>query len=636
MIMKKSCIGKLAVMVAVIMFIISCTSADKPASTAEGPVKILDPGSSWVVSEDTTLSGLTIAGGTIGVPEGYSLTMTVDGVETAIKPGEYKGDIKLTLTEIILKEDPSHGSEFNLRAAVYLENGRYVPEKSVSAALVEGTVTATSVNDARITSVGEVFNGIIATGDSRAAYTISNPVIDLTGNGADDFAGVGAAIMVDGNADVTLNNAFITTNGCARTAIFVGGASTMEVNDSTIEVGSPSLPEGYKDVFTEGGKFFFRVPFMLGLSGTCRATNIVDKVKEVSYNNSHIKAQGWGAMSIDGGDNTVLTMTNCIIETVESGYGAYAIGGSTDIFKGCTVNVADMALVGTGGNGVFTDGTVVNSRRFGVMYHGSGDLTIDKGSVFNTKSTAIQLKSPSHNIVIDNAQINPENGIIIQVMPNDDPHNPVSIYGDGATLGADAPGARGASGPEGEAPEGGAIGARGGELPAGGEGGGIAPRPEGPEGTAVPEVAGNDINATFRNVTLKGDIINGDTASCPVNVSFEKATITGAITTAKVINAVGPDGEKITMTTPHLYMLIGEVKNIFGATNEKNGIEVSFDSDSRWVVDKTSYLTGLSIAGDNSITAPDGYSVSMTVDGVETQIRAGAYNGNIVLMVNKI
>jgi hypothetical protein len=369
------------------------------------------------------------------------------------------------------------------------------------------------------------------------------------------------------------------------------------------------LPEGYKDVFTEGGKYFFRVPFMLGLSGTCRATNIVDKVKSVSYTNSHIKAQGWGAMSIDGGDNTVLTMTNCIIETVESGYGAYAIGGSTDIFSGCTFNVADMAMIGTGGSGVFTDGTIVNSRRFGVMFHGSGDLTIDKGSVFNTKSTAIQLKSPSHNIVVDNAKLNSENGIIIQVMPNDDPHSSGMSGGPGAAPGGEAP----------------AAGARGG-----------APRPEGPEGTFVPTVISNDINATFRNVTLKGDIINGDTANCPVNVTFEKANITGAITTATVTNALGPNGEEITMNTPHLYKLIGEVKNAYCATDAKNGIKVSLDGNSKWVVDKTSYLTGLTIAEDGIITAPNGFNVTMTVDGVKTPIKAETYKGKIVLMVTKI
>ncbi len=597
------------------ILIITLAAAGRAATAAADTTKYLYPGASWVVNETTSLTGLTIAGGTISAREGHSLTMTVDGVETAIKPGAYKGKIVLTLTKIVVKKDASHQTQFNLRTGIYLENGKYVPEYSVPAAVVGGTVTDTSVKNVRITSVGEEFNGIIATGDSRASYTISNPVINLTGNGADDFAGIGAAIASDGNAEVTVNKASIVTNGCARTAIFVGGASTMHVNDSNIEVGSPPLPEGYKDVFTEGGKYFFRVPFMLGLSGTCRATNIVDKVKAVTYTNSRIKAQGWGAMSIDGGDNTKLTMTKCTIETVESGYGAYAIGGSVDTFSGCTFNVADMALIGTGGSGVFTDGTVVNSRRFGVMYHGSGDLTIDKGSVFNTKSTAIQLKSPSHNIVVDNARINPENGIIIQVMPNDDPNSRSSAAG------GNAEGTRGGSAPAGNAPEAGA--------------GGMAPRPEGVEGTVIPTVVSSDINATFRNVTLKGDIINGNTATCPVNVTFEKATITGAITTATVKMAVGPNGEEITMKTPHLYKLIGEVSNTYCATNDKYGINVSLDAGSQWIIDKTSYLTGLNVAQGGAISAPKGYSVTMTVDGVNKPIVPGAYKGKIILTVTK-
>ena len=607
--MEKKSIGVLLIAFLVLMLMMPPKASDGTTTATTAPLhKILSPGSSWVVNETTRLSGLTVSGGTIRAAEGYSLTMTVDGVETAIKPGDYKGNIVLTLTKIAVKKDASHQTQFNLRTGIYLEDGRYIPEKSVSAAVVGGTVKDASVNGVKITSIGEEFNGIIATGATRAVYTIINPIINLTGNGADDFAGIGAAIASDGNADVTVNKATIVTNGCARTAIFVGGTSTMHVNDSMIEVGSPPLPEGYKDVFTEGGKYFFRVPFMLGLSGTCRATNIVDKVKEVSYTNTHIKAQGWGALSIDGGDKTNLKVTKCVIETVESGYGAYAIGGSVDTFSGCVFNVADMALIGTGGSGVFTDGTVVNSRRFGVMFHGSGDLTVDKGSVFNTRSTAIQIKSPSHNILVDSAKLNAENGIILQVMPNDDPNARGGRGGTGAAARGQAPGA---------------------------EAGGNAPRPEGPAGTAVPSVASSDINAIFRNVSLTGDIINGDTASCPVNITFEKASIKGAITTAIVTNALGPNGEEITMKTPQLYKLIGEVSNTYGATDEKYGIAISLNSGSRWVVDKTSYLTGLTLAKGATVTAPTGYNVTMTVDGVKTPIEAGTYRGKIVLLVSK-
>ncbi len=587
--------------VTVLMFF---AAANGSATSSSATEKVLDPGTAWVVDGITRLSSLTVSGGSIGAPEGYSLTMTVNGVETAIKPGSYRGDIILTPTKIIPKEDPMHGLVFNMRTGVYLENGKYVPEKSVTAAVNGGMVTDTVVKDVHITSVGEEFNGIIATGDERASYIIEGPVINLTGNGADDFAGVGAGIMSDGNADVTVNNASIITDGCARTAVWVGGASSMHVNNSTIEVGSPALPEDYKDVFTEGGKRFFRVPFMLGLSGTCRATNIVDKVKETTYYNTSIKAQGWGALSIDGGDNTRLTVTKCLIETVESGYGAYAIGGSVDRFENCIFNVADMALIGTGGSGVFTDGTIVNSRRFGVMLHGAGDVTIDKGSVFNTASTALQIKGCASNIVVDSATLNAGNGIILQTMPNDDPHS--------RAMAAAASGA--------------------------GEGrGGEAPADEFPADGGMPvEETSSDVNAVFSNTTLTGDVVNGNTGAGALTVTLKNATLEGAITTADIELAKGPNGEEITMETPHLYQLIGEVKNTYGATGSAHGVTVSLDKKSQWVVAKTSYLTKLKIAKKGTVVAPEGYKVVMTVDGKETPIGAGTYSGHIVLAVTSL
>jgi hypothetical protein len=576
-----------------------------------GTNKNIASGSTWEVTETTNLDSLTIAeGAIIKAPEGQQLTLTVDGVETGIKPGTYKGKIVLTPTENIPMTDNMHGVPYILRTGIYVDNGVIVPQKSVSAAVVGGTVTNTSATDVSITSIGENFNGIFVTGDSKSSYSIINPKINFTGNGGSDFAANGAALTSYGKADVTVNNASIITNGVIRTAVWVGGESTMHVNDSNIETGNPALPPGHKDQFTEGGHVMRNVPFMLGLTGTCRSTNLIDS-GTAYYTNTHIKAQGWGALSTDASKDVKLYATKCLIETIESGYGAYALGGSVDTFSGCTFNVADMAVCGTGGDSVFTDGTVVNSRRLGIMYHGSGDITIDKGTVFNSKSTAIQLKAPGHNLIVDNAQINSENGIIVQVMANDDPN--ARGFSGGARGDAPAGGARGAA-PAGGAPAGG--------PPAGG-------------GTAARAARSSDVNATFRNVTLKGDIINGNTAECPVSVTFEKATITGAITTATVKHALGPNGEEITMKTPQFYKLIGEVTNTYSATDDKYGITVSLDADSKWVVDETSYLTSLTIANGASITAPEGYSVTMTVNGIKKTIGAGTYKGKIVLTVTQ-
>jgi hypothetical protein len=600
--MTKRLIKTLAAIGAAAMLMMPFTVAGTTAFAAAASDKNLDAGSTWFIHKTTVLTGLTITkGAAVRAPEGYRVTMTVDGVETPIRPGVYRGNIVLTPTEDIIIKNTSGGSSYtyHYRAAVYLENGKHVPGKSVAAAVVGGTITDASAKDIKIISVGDNFNGIIATGDSRSSYSIMNPFIDLTGNGGNDFAGYGAAIMSGGKAELSVDKAKIITRGAVRTAVFVSGDSTMRINDSDIEVYNGTLPEEYLFTWTTGG-VMMEVPFMLGLTGNVRATNLVEN-GTAYYNNTHIKAQGWGALSTDASKNVRLYAAKCTIETIESGYGAYALGGSVDTFSGCTFNVADMAMIGAGGDGIFTEGTVVNSRRFGVMYHGSGNLTIDKGTVFNTKSTAIQLKSPGHRIIVDNAQLNAENGIILQTMPNDDPYMPYI-----ASLMA------GSGGGQGGPPSGGAVP---GDAPAGGGG------------------RSTDVNATFRNTALNGDIVNGDTASADMNIAFENATITGAISSATVKHALGPSGEEITMQNPELYYLIGEVANTYCATDEKYGVTVSLDAGSKWIVDKTSYLTGLTIARGAAISAPKGFSVTMTIDGVKKPIRAGDYRGRIVLTV---
>jgi hypothetical protein len=531
--------------------------------------------------------------------------MTVNGVETPIVAGIYSGKVVLTPTIYIPMEDTMMGGKFNLRTAIYVDNGVVVPEKSVLSAVAGGTVTNTYASDINITSVGENFNGIIAAGNSK--YSVINPRINFTGNGGSDFAAVGAAITSFGKADLTVNNARIITNGAIRTAVWVGGESTFHMNDSSIETGSPPLPAGYKDVFAGGGKVMMEVPFMLGMTGTCRSTNLLNNATAY-YTNTHIKAKGWGALSIDNATNVKLYATKCLIETIDSGYGSYAMGGSINTFSGCTFNVADMALCGTGGDGIFTDKTIVNSKRFGIMYHGSGNITIDKGSVFNTKSTAIQLKSPGHNIVVDNAELNPENGIILQIMANDDPFM------------------AGGNFPEGFLPSGPSSDSAKGEGASAGSASSTATML--PGASAIP-----DINAVFRNVTLKGDMIHADTSSCPVKISLEKTSLTGAVTTAVVKHATGPNGEVLSMKTPQLYKLIGEVTNTFCATSDKYGLELSLDKDSSWIVDKTSYLTGLTIAEGASIMAPKGSRVMMSVDGETKPIKTGTYKGEIIVAV---
>ncbi len=573
--------------------------------------KYLEASSQWFIQETTSLSSLTISeDASIKAPEGYSVTMTVDGVNKPIKTGKYEGKIILTVTENIFVKP------YNFRTAIYVDNGRVVPEKSVSAFVVGGEVTGKSAKGISITSEEECVNGIYVTGESE--YTIENPVIQMSGNGGNDFVGYGAAVMSTGHAKVTLENAKIVTHGAVRTAVFAGGDSEMTINNSYIEVNNGKLPDDYK--FTVDPSRMKEVPWPLGLVGNCRATNTVGR-SITHYNNTHIKAQAWGCLSTDAVQSCKLYAKNSIIETVESGYGAYSIGDCLDHFSGCTFKVKDMALIIAGeASGTFTDKCVVNSGRFGVMMHsgsGGGTLTIDKGSVFNTKSTAIQVKGRGTSIIVDEAELNPGNGIILIAMENDDPLMKM-MPGPGGPGGPDGPGGPGApGGPGGTDIDFDPAWIFG--MPGGGDG------PDLPPPGANTNYSG-DVNATFKNVTLKGDIIHSMTEKGDMTVAFENTTITGAVTTAVSV----PAGEIPTQKT---YYLIGEVVNTFCASGNEHGIKVSLDGKSSWTVDKTSFLDSLTIAPGAAVTAPAGRKLTMTVDGVTTEIKAGTYTGKITLSV---
>jgi hypothetical protein len=633
--MKKRILRSPAFFYVAILVVMLFMISDWAAVSAFAETKKVADGSTWVVDKTTTLTELSVGKGTsITVPEGHTLTMTVDGTETPVNPGSYKGNIVLTVAEDIVVNKESFGTKtkYSFRTAIFVEDGAVVEKKSVKAAAVGGKITNASAKDVAITSAGDNFNGFfIRTSESNKTpfpYSIENLKINFTGNGGDDFAGYGAAIAASGYADVSVNKAEIITDGVIRSAAFVGGNATLRVNDSFIHTGSPAkLPKVVTGMM--------EVPWMLGLTGTCRSTMLCDS-GTAYYTNTHIVADGWGALSTDSVKSVKLYATNCTIDLVKGGYGAYADGDSLDTFSGCTFNVKDMALIMTQGSGVFTDGTVVNSQRYGVMAHsgfGSNTLIIDKGSVFNTKETAILLKSTGPTIVVDNAKLNSENGIILQAMVNDDPNMSGGGMGgpSGAPMGGGMPAASGGT-PEG-APVAGGQGPQG-AMP-GGAAGGTGGMPQGamPQG-GMPGMPGgsggsSDFKATFKNVTLKGDIINSMTSLGDGIIAFENASITGAITTATTALA----GEK---PTKEKYYLIGAVKNTYCATGDKHGIKVSLDGKSKWIVDKTSYLTELTIAKGASVSASQGSKVTMTVDDIEKPVIAGTYKGKIVMKAEKM
>jgi len=615
--------------------------------------KKVEAGSTWVVAETTKLDALTIAeGATVAAADDqHSVTMTVNGVETGLVPGDYKGKIVLEVNDANIF--PYREFKHYYRQAIYMDETGKVDAKSVTSAVTGGKVTGDLVEDVKVSSVGEAFNGIYVCGGKK---TLKNIKIDFKGNGGNDFAGWGSAVMGTGKTTtLVVDGADIDTKGAVRTAVVSSNGASVIVKNSDILTKNGELPAGYVPNVDLG--IMKEVPWMLGLVGNCRSTNLLGDYSKSTFINSSLVSEGWGVLSTDDCKEVKLTAINCKVAVKgKSGYGAYVIGDATDSFYGCDVDVPDYAVIMTGGKANFgssnpervaklnkdlqldlTDDelkalpekqTVVNSKRFGVMWHGNGPVSITDGTVFNCKEAVFLIKSATADINVDGSkgvQLNSDNGIILQLMENDDPG---PVFEDGHMYN---------KGVYTQPPK----------------------RPDRIEDFDITAVNESDVKATFSNIKLSGNFYNatrGDKKPGPppgmpegagpgpgpegdsspaggptgkpqknLVLNFVNAEISGMITCSGAIH-------NITTITAKEYYELGEVKNI-PCPPINNGVIVSLDAKSKWTVTDTSYLTALNIAQGASISAAAGKSIKMTVDGVEKAIAAGSYKGVIVITV---
>jgi hypothetical protein len=603
--------------------------------------KEIKAGEVVVIDKTTQLSELVIgAGAELRAPEGYYLAMTVDSIGTPIEEGTYKGDIVLTVAKVFTKETYRFGvySNSDYQAGVIINDGHYVKESSVPSILRGGSFDEHSAQGMEITSNQWDFNGFFVTGDSD--YTISDVKINLSGDGTDDFVGLGAGIAVSGSARVTVNNAEIHSTGLGRGTAFVGSDSEVTFNDCffTLDTGHPSeeeLAEKAQDRMLEP-------PWQMGIRGYGRTTNVAG-MATVNYNRCHFISNSWGVLSIDGGCVTRMNAKDCLVELRgDSGYGCFSIAddvafdyekfgdyGAYNVMDHCVINVPTYPIIMSNGKsgGAFINGSTINSKRFGclIFRNSGGKLEVKSGTTMNTGKATFLMKGTNSYIECDDAHLNPANGVILQVMDSDE----TGMGGGAFNI------------PIGEKDK----KIRGRDLT-----------------VAVPT---EDIFASFSNMTVKGDMFNSTTnllANCRpdpfadpnkahdgpppmdfgqirgmgtdlqgpknVDISFKNAKVEGLITAASASYRKG-----LTRIEKENCEDLGDI-TCTAAAPVNNGVIVSLDRYSEWTVTGKCYLTKLAIARGAVIKGVKGKTVKMTVDGEKTPIEAGTYTGKIILTVS--
>ena len=604
------------------------------APTASTKTRIsVGAGETYEVSETTRLSELSIAeGGKISTPDGYSVTLTVDGVETGqlltvtggtrtlISAGTYRGDVVLTVAET--NAVTYETLTFPFRQALYVDADGVVRAKSVLAGVLGGRLTDALAENVSITSTGECFDGVFV---QNAGYTLQQPVISLTGNGRCDFAGYGAAVVGTGSSTrLVVDGARIATKGVVRTGVISNDGANVIVKNSSVRTRNGVLPSDYQA--TVETPYMESVPWMLGLDGTVRATNLIGKNSRATYLNSSVFSETWGALSVEGGSGLKLTAVNSHVgNTGEYGYGTYAIGDAVVRVLGSRFDVGSYATIIAGpaasvhyGDSTreavaalntelelgLTDAevaavpvrnTVVDSGHFGYMFFGTGTLKVDGGTVINSEKSTFLNKGQQTTITVDGsggARLNPRNGVVLQMIELDDP-GPVNVDGKMMNVG---------------------VYTEPTDDPA---------KDSSFDTTAVHAADGA---ATFTSIGLKGDFYNGMRKGKNMVLTFENSTVQGVISATRARHRVS------TIDASNFYEL-GEVTNTV-QTAVNNGVIVQLAGGSTWTVTGTSYLTKLVVTTDAAVKAPRGRSVTMTVDGTATVIEAGgSYSGAIVVTV---
>lgn len=607
---------------------------------------ILTINSRQVLDETVRLRELHISPeAVLAAPEGKFISLCVNGTGRQILPGTYIGDIVLSVAESYRM--PPHGlmknmndmenfgfKDTNFKNAVVVENGRLSAGKCVPALVTGGEIRDDAMCGGYIASNEDSFNAALITGNSR--YEINGLRVDFDGLGANDFMGVGAAVTAIDNSHVTVNNCQFHVNGVTRCAVHAGGDSVVTVNNSHISNHSPDASEWLGD-FSWG----------IGITGTNRLVQACDNAT-VYYNNCDMDTNGWGVFSIDGSDDSVKIYVKDSRVNLSGprahGYGIFCIGTrSFTSLDHSKVHVNGYPLLVMGMMGLakaeIKNGCEITGNEYGVLVVGDNntDVNISDSDFITGKSTFV-VKGSATELNVEGCRLKPGNGVVLQLMDNDEtgmdaeavilPVGRKDVYIEGRELSATSPEQDVIMNLSNMDVEGDFYNSttdfhlektcvRGESPVTKPTFGGLYLTPVREDGSAQPEQGPEAIAWLEHDAELRG----------PKNLelNLKNVRLEGVVSSARAEYRQG-----LTQITESTRLELSNITQS-AAPTVNNGVIVSIDSESTWIVTGTSYITGLRIEPGALIKAKSGFVLRISVNGTQVPIQPGDYMGKIVL-----
>ncbi len=302
-----------------------------------------------------------------------------------------------------------------------LENGVLTMGEFDHAPTIAGTIEQTEAKKVYIESDDPNAGGITVSGEGQK-YTVEDSTIFLHSN-SNGLGGKGSGLFAGDHSEMTIRNCKVLTVGKSRCCTATEQYSKMYVYDSYIHGHGAPFGAAAENLENAGSP-----PAALEIQGNCRA-HCTQSNSETYFYDSTIIGDGWAALSTDGSEGYVkLEANNCKVQTILSGYGAYADGMCHDFFNSCDFDVADQVGIMAGEcDMTFNDCTAVCGSYFAHIHcvmgmpAEVGTLNI-KDCVINSGKDAVSVRSQNAIINIESSDIIADNGVLVHSIVNTDPN----------------------------------------------------------------------------------------------------------------------------------------------------------------------------------------------------------------------
>jgi len=195
-----------------------------------------DGASSWTVTDTCYLTSLTLAeGATVSAPAGQTVTMTVDGVSTAIGEGTYSGKIVLSVSSATLVTS----------IAVTGEDGAVSVQKGDTLQMVATVLPATAADSSITWSVANGTGSATIDSSTGLLTAVSKGTVTVTATAKDGSGVTGSAIITITASSSSSSKTYYTVTAKAGEGGSISLSSSRVVKNGSVTI-TVTAKDGYE------------------------------------------------------------------------------------------------------------------------------------------------------------------------------------------------------------------------------------------------------------------------------------------------------------------------------------------------------------------------------------------------------